>query len=113
MQPLPDWVPSVAVLYDYFDMHITSAKQVYDPLRGICINGAHRVTQMSNEELREARNENKLAGCFFPIGGVDTVLEKWSRTQKDDLAGGAGKLLCPSSYNALFSLTCIDLCSDL
>jgi hypothetical protein len=46
---------------------------------------------MSTEDLNEARNENNLAGRFFPIGGIDEVYQKWNRTAEDDVAGGASE----------------------
>jgi hypothetical protein len=91
MVPLPDSCGSVEALYAKFDIHIKNNKQVYELLRGICLNAAEAVYSASNEELKRFRNEKKLAGCFFPIGGVDDVRHLWSQTIEDDIEGTARK----------------------
>jgi hypothetical protein len=92
MQPLPDWCPPVDVLFQLFYCHIKSKKQYYDIVRGLRLNCPHNITQMSTEELNALRDEDNLAGCFIPRSGVDEILNLWSLTIEDDIAGGASKL---------------------
>jgi len=81
MEQLPPLIPSVEALYSAFHQLIHTTKQLYDPRRGFCLNAPARIR--SEDPTMEERTSGK--GFYFPPGGDDPQVLKWSRTESDDI----------------------------